>query len=248
MICRYLIALSLIFTGSVFVSAQGRAIQKNAAAQAQPETPNDGSTVDKASFLFGYNLISRLKQQDADFNFEEVLRGLNSAHAGSESGMTTEEQRSVLGAWQKMMRQKMIKKRQDEAAANGKAGEEAMAEFAKQEGAKELEDGVMYIVLKEGDGEIPEKPDRVKINYKGMYTDGEVFDSTLDEGKEPLVNDATRFVPGFSQAIQAMKVGSKWKIFIRGDKAYGMRPANREMGVNRSLIFEVELLEIMPIE
>lgn len=249
---KYLITFSLVIACSVVVSAQEKTNQRavTGAQKSNPPTTevvDDASTIDKASFLFGYNLISRFKQQDADFNFDEILKGLNAANSGEESSMTTAEQRSVMSAWQKMMRQKMIQKRQAEADANGKAGDAAMAEFAKQEGAKQLEDGVMYVVEKAGTGDVPEKPDRVKINYKGMYTNGEVFDSTEEKG-EPLVNGAMRFVPGFSQAIQSMKVGGKWKVFIRGDKAYGMRPPNRTMGVNRALIFEIELLEIMPIE
>lgn len=208
---------------------------------------DDKSTVDKASYLFGFNMITRLKQQEAEFSFDQLIAGLNAANEGAESGMTIEEQRSVLQTWQKMMRAKAQERRRAEAAKNGEEGEKAMAEFAKQEGAQQLEDGVMYVIMKDGDGEIPELPDRVKLNYKGTFTNGEVFDSTETKG-EPMVNGVGRFVPGFSKAIQSMKVGSKWKVFIRGDKAYGMRPAKREMGPNRALIFEIELLEIMPVE
>ncbi|MEM9413287.1 MAG: FKBP-type peptidyl-prolyl cis-trans isomerase [Planctomycetota bacterium] len=216
-----------------------------AAAEQEMTQEDEGSTIQKASFLIGFNTITRLKQQEAEFDFEQLLAGLNAAQAGKESGMTREEQRSVLMAYQNMIRARIRAKRQATADKNGKEGETALAEFAKQEGAKELEEGVMYVVVKEGDGEIPEAPDRVKLHYKGTYIDGEEFDSSLDG--EPLENGVMQFVPGFSKALMSMKVGSKWKVIIRGDKAYGMRP-RPPMEVNKTLMFEIELLEILPIE
>ncbi len=251
MTCKYsLMCFLLLFFTYATVGQEGQQAAESKpdrAAPAQaPAEVDEASTIDKASFVFGYNFITRLKNQGADFNFDQIIAGLNAANEGKESGMTPEEQRSVLTSWQKIMRAKAARIRKEQADKNTAEGEVAMAEFAKQEGATELEDGVMYVIVKDGDGAIPEKPDNVKINYKGMYTNGEVFDSTEKKG-QPLVNPVMRFVPGFSSAVQAMKVGSKWKVFIRGDKAYGMRPVNREMGPNRALIFELELLEIMPI-
>ena len=206
---------------------------------------DEGSTIEKASFLIGFNTITRLKQQGAEFKFEQLLAGLNAANEGRESGMTREEQRSVLVSYQQIVRSRLQAKRQKQAEDNGVEGEKALAEFAKQEGAKELEDGVMYIVVQEGKGEIPEAPDRVKLHYKGTYVGGEEFDASSPD--EPLVNGATQFVPGFSAAVQKMKVGSKWKIIVRGDKAYGMRP-RPPMEMNKTLMFDIELLEIMPVK
>lgn len=224
---------------------------RQAPAAAEAEAPKQrteeeiGSTVDKASFLIGFNMISRLKQQDADFNFEQVIAGLKAANEGKEAEMSREEQRAVLMSYQEINREKMMAKTKAKADANQAEGETVMAEFAKQEGAKELEDGVMYMVMKEGDGEVPEAPDRVKLHYKGTFADGEVFDSSYDKG-EPIVNSVLGFVPGFSKALQSMKVGSKWKVAIRGDKAYGMRSRGK-IGPNKTLQFEIELLEIMPV-
>lgn len=209
----------------------------------QAEPIDEGSTIEKASFLIGYNTIFRLKSQGADFDYEQILEGMKLANEGAESGMDREEQRSVLRAYQQLVRQKIQENRKAEAEANRLEGEKALEEFAKQEGAQELEDGVMYIVVKEGDGEIPEAADRVKLNYTGTYVDGEKFDSSLDKGS-PLENGVLQFVPGFSRALQKMKVGSKWKVIIRGDKAYGMSP-RPPMELNKTLIFDIELLEIL---
>ena len=252
--CRHLLVCLLLLGGVMNADAQQAPPQKidPAAAEltanqdADKKEEDEGSTIQKASFLIGYNTISRLKQQEAEFDFDQLLAGLNAAQDGRESGMTREEQRPVLMAYQNMLRARMREKRQATADKNQKEGEAAMANFAEQEGAKELEDGVMYMVMKEGEGELPEAPDRVKLHYHGTYVDGEVFDSSVDKGA-PIENGVMQFVPGFSKALMAMKVGSKWKIIIRGDKAYGMRP-RPPMEVNKTLMFEIELLEILPIE
>ena len=231
------------------VPAQGRP------AQGRPATPPQevemteeeiGSTIDKASFLIGYNMIKRLKAQDADFKFEKILEGLNAAKDDREADMTREEQRAVLLSYQQINRQKMIRKREAQAETNGEEGAKAFAEFAKQEGAKELEPGIMYIVETEGEGKLPEAPDSVRLHYKGTYADGTEFDSSYTKG-EPIVNNVLGFVPGFSKALQAMKVGSKWKVLIDGEKAYGMRP-RPPMEVNKTLMFDIELIEIMPVK
>ena len=215
------------------------------ARQAVP-VEDEAATIDKASFLIGFNTISRLKQQEAEFNFEKLVAGLSAANDGREAGMTREEQRSTLVAYQQLIRAKIKAKREMLATQNGEEGEAALATFAEQEGAKELEDGVMYVVMQEGKGEKPEAADRVKLHYKGTYVDGEQFDSSIDKG-EPLVNGVMQFVPGFTAALKEMQPGSKWKVMIRGDKAYGMRP-RPPMEVNKTLVFEIELIEVMDIE
>ncbi len=257
MLYKKLLACLLVVCFAATASAQDEkktpparpAIQgRQAPAQEQPEMTEEeiGSTIEKASFLIGYNMVKRLMAQEADFNFDKILEGLNAAKDDREAGMTREEQRAVLLAYQRINRQRTIEKRKATAEANGAEGEKAFAEFAKQEGAKELEEGVMYLVEKEGDGDVPEAPDRVRLHYKGTYVNGEEFDSSYTKG-EPIVNNVIGFVPGFSKALQAMKVGSKWKVLIDGEKAYGMRP-RPPMEVNKTLMFEIELLEIMPVQ
>ena len=239
---KHFLAGLLLGSFCVIGFAQDGSALKRPDAPAQEEPIDEASTIDKASFLIGYNTLFRLKTQGADYNFEQVLEGLKAANSGAESPMDREEQRSVLRAYQILARAKMKAKREALAEANRVEGETAMAEFAKQQGAKELEDGVMYMPMKDGDGAIPEAADIVKLNYVGTYVNGETFDSSLDKG--PLENGVLQFVPGFSRALQKMKVGSKWKVIIRGDKAYGMTP-RPPMEINKTLVFEIELLEIV---
>lgn len=245
---KYFIASALLVALTIPGFAQEKA-PKNAArgagagAAAQAEPIDEGSTIVKASHLIGFNTIFRLKSQGADYDFEKILAGMKAAHEGREAGMDREEQRSVLRAYQQLVRAKIQEQRKAEAETNRIEGEKAFEDFAKKDGAKELDDGIMYIVLKEGDGAIPEAADRVKLNYVGTYINGEKFDSSIDKGT-PIENGVLQFVPGFSQALQKMKVGSKWNVLIRGDKAYGMSP-RPPMELNKTLMFEIELLEIL---
>ena len=221
------------------------AMQKKAEPKEMTEE-EVGSTIEKASFLIGANMINQLNRRESDYDLDQIIAGLKAAKEGKDLGMTDEEQRVVLQGWNQLNQKKAQAKREATADANQAEGEKLMAEFAKQEGAKQLEDGVMYMVMKEGDGEIPEAPDRVRLHYKGTFADGEVFDSSYDRG-EPIVSNVLGFVPGFTKALQAMKVGSKWKVAIRGDKAYGMRGRGK-IKPNKTLQFEIELLEIMPVQ
>lgn len=225
--------------------AKGVSQQEEDSKQGEPDLDED-STIEKGSFLIGFNLVTRLRQQEAVYDIEKLLDGITAAHEDREVGMDQDEMRSVMQAYTILARKMQQVRRERQAETNEAEGIKALEEFARQEGAQELEDGVMYLVLKEGDGEIPEAADQVKLHYHGTYVNGEVFDSSVDKG-DPIVNGVTRFVPGFSNALQKMKVGSKWKVIIRGDKAYGMN-ARPPMEINKTLLFEIELLAIQPIE
>lgn len=226
------------------VHGQDAGLPNDPANAEQPDGDKDeGSTIQKASFIIGYSTIQGLKNNESEYDFDQILAGLHAAHADQELGMTPEERQSVVRAYQEMIRTKRLEKNRQISEKNRIEGEAAMENFAKLEGARQLEDGVMYIVLQEGDGEIPEAPDRVKLNYVGSYVDGEVFDSSIEKGA-PIENGVLQFVPGFSKALQNMKVGSKWKVIIRGDQAYGMRP-RPPMELNKTLMFEIELLDIL---
>jgi len=212
MIVSRILACLLVICFAVPAAAQSdKKPAADAAMQkkAEPATPQErteeetGSTIDKASFLIGFNMISRLKQQDAEFNYDQIIAGLKAANDGKEAEMTREEQRGVLTAYQQINTERKNAKTKALAEENRVEGEKLMAEFAKQEGAKELEDGVMYMVMKEGEGEIPEAPDRVRLHYKGTFANGEVFDSSYDRG-EPIVNNVLGFVPGFTKALQVL--------------------------------------------
>lgn len=136
----------------------------------------------------------------------------------------------------------------DMAAAEGeknlKDGEAFLAENAKKEGVVTLPSGLQYQIIKAGNGPKPAAEDEIKCHYHGTTIDGKVFDSSVDRG-EPVAFPVNRVIPGWTEALQLMPVGSKWKLFIPAALAYGERGAGGDIKPNSTLIFEVELLEIV---
>jgi FKBP-type peptidyl-prolyl cis-trans isomerase FklB len=123
------------------------------------------------------------------------------------------------------------------------AGESFLAENAKKEGVKTTASGLQYKVIKSGTGESPKPTDTVKVHYHGTLIDGTVFDSSVQRG-EPISFPVTRVIPGWVEALQLMKVGDKWQLFIPARLAYGEQSPSPKIGPNSTLIFEVELLGI----
>jgi FKBP-type peptidyl-prolyl cis-trans isomerase len=130
------------------------------------------------------------------------------------------------------------------AEANKKKGEEFLAANKTKEGVKTLPDGIQYIVLKEGTGKHPKATDRVTVHYHGTLIDGTVFDSSVKRG-EPASFALNQVIPGWTEVVQLMKEGSKWRVFIPPNLAYGEHPRpGGPIGPNETLIFEIELLKV----
>ena len=213
----------------------------------------------KVSLLLVYNQLGQMKAQlEADgfvLDKEMALEGARRVISGEEVGIPMEEITSVMSQMRDKV-QEMQKKKQAEMMAKMKKmaeenkleGEKYLAENAKKDGVKTLEGGVQYEVMVEGTGPKPKPTDQVSINYHGTFVDGTVFDSTVTppSGRpaKPYQGSASGFVKGFNAAIAAMPVGSKWKVSIPSDLAYGL--GGRGMEPNKTLIFELELLEIVP--
>lgn len=217
------------------------------------------------SLLLVYNQLAQMKMQLKGDGFEldekMALEGARRLFEGEEVGVPMEKIQMVMSEMQKKVmavrqkKQQEMKVKQEEmmaqmkelAAKNEAEGKAYLAENAKKEGVVTLDGGVQYEVMVEGTGPKPQPNDKVKINYHGMFIDGTVFDSTIEstrgEPVEPYVAPANIFVEGFTAALQAMPVGSKWRVSIPSDKAYKM--GGRGMPPNKTLIFELELLEIV---
>ena len=131
------------------------------------------------------------------------------------------------------------------AQAGREKGEAFLAENAKKEGVKTLPSGLQYRVLKEGDGKHPTKADQVVVHYKGMLIDGTEFDSSHKRG-EPAKFGVDKVIKGWTEALQLMKEGSKWMLYIPWRLAYGDKGTGKLIGPNEALVFEVELIAVMP--
>lgn len=131
----------------------------------------------------------------------------------------------------------------DKAAANLEAGQKFLKENKKKEGVVELPSGLQYQVLTQGEGEKPLANNTVTCHYHGTLIDGTVFDSSVKRG-QPASFPLNMVIKGWTEGLQLMPVGSKWRFFIPPSLGYGNRPVSREIGANSTLIFDVELLGI----
>ncbi len=235
-------ALTAIVTAGSFAPAQAQAQDEPAAVA---EGNEDASMIQKVSVVVGYNAIGKMafemKRQGLDLDMAKVIEGAKLAAEGKDLGMSEEEVKALISSLQTVMREKQMKMMGEAAEKNKADGEAYLAENEKKEGVMKLDNGVQYEVLTAGDGPKPNATDKVKLHYHGTTTDGTVFDSSVEKGT-PLEGSASGFVKGFNSAVQAMPVGSKWRVTIPSELAYGM---SGPLGPNQTLVFEIELLEIM---
>jgi len=197
---------------------------------------------DKASYSIGHDIGTTFKKQNIELNPDALFSGLKDALAGKEA-MTKEERDKTLADFQKEMAEKQAAATKAAGEKNLADGEKFLAENKAKEGVKTTASGLQYKVLKEGTGTSPKPTDTVVTNYKGTLLDGTEFDSSYKRN-EPATFPVNRVIPGWTEALQLMKPGSKYQLFIPSKLAYGERGAGRDIGPNSALIFEVELLSI----
>ncbi|MBE0426440.1 MAG: FKBP-type peptidyl-prolyl cis-trans isomerase [Nitrospirae bacterium] len=196
---------------------------------------------DKISYSIGINIGTNMKNQSIDVNPEALVRGLRDALSGDKALMTEEEINEALTGLQKEMASRQAQRLKEVAEKNKKEGDAFFEENKKKEGIITLPSGLQYKVLKEGNGELPAITDTVTVNYRGTLIDGTEFDSSYKRG-QPAVFRVNGVIPGLSEALQLMKVGSKWQIFIPPALAYGEQGSGRLIEPNETLIFEIELI------
>ena len=197
----------------------------------------------KASYCLGLNIGRSIKQEGMDIDAATLVRGIKDSLSGAKLALTDEQIRETMMAFQKQMRAKHEERLKTVADKNTKEGAAFLAANKAKEGVKTTASGLQYQVLKEGKGKSPKATDTVVTHYRGTLIDGTEFDSSHRRG-EPAKFPVNGVIPGWTEALQLMKVGSKWKLFVPSAIAYGPRGAGRQIGPNATLIFEVELIEI----
>jgi FKBP-type peptidyl-prolyl cis-trans isomerase FklB len=198
---------------------------------------------DKESYSLGYQFGQSLKNQGVDINLDVYASGIRDAFGGKEPQMSQEEIRATLTSLQQRLVAARQKELKEMGAKNLEEGKKFLDENKKKEGIKTLPSGLQYKVLSEGSGKMPKAEDTVTVNYKGTLIDGTEFDSSYKRG-QPATFQVKGVIKGWTEALQLMKEGSKWQLFIPPGLAYGERGAGRDIGPNATLIFEVELLTI----
>ncbi len=202
------------------------------------------SQKDKVSYSIGINMGRNLKQLGVDIDPDTFAKGFKDSFSGAKSQLGDEEMQTVMTAFQKEMAAKQAEKMKVVAEKNKKDGEAFLTENKKKDGVKTLASGLQYKVIKAGTGKIPKATDKVTTHYQGTLIDGTEFDSSYKRG-EPATFPVKGVIPGWTEALQKMKVGSKWQLFIPAKLAYGERGAGPTIGPNAVLIFTMELLSIL---
>ena len=180
-----------------------------------------------------------------DINLEALNAGLKDAVSGNKPLLTDEQVKETMTAYSKSMMEKQASLSKEAAAKNTAEGEKFLAENKSKEGVKTTPSGLQYKVIKEGEGPMPKETDTVVTHYRGTLLNGTEFDSSIKRN-EPATFPVNRVIKGWTEALQMMKVGSKYQLFIPASLAYGERGAGQEIGPNETLIFDVELLGIQP--
>jgi FKBP-type peptidyl-prolyl cis-trans isomerase len=237
-----MLVLGCLVVMSVYAADEGA---KETAAVATPPAEPAGKTVsletemDKISYIIGTQIAGSLKAQQIEVNVDALAQGIKDTLAGTKPALSAEEMKTVYAAWQQKMRQKLA----DENLAKGNAFLQANRT---KEGVIVLPSGLQYKVIKEGTGKTPVATDKVKTHYRGRLIDGKEFDSSYKRGK-PAEFPVTGVIKGWVEALQLMKEGGKWELYIPANLAYGARPTPT-IPANSTLIFEIELIEIVKPE
>jgi len=193
--------------------------------------------MDKLSYAIGMSMASNLVNSGLkQIDVESFVKAFNEVMNNATPSMSPQEANQLL--------QDFFSKRQDEMLSNNlEAGRAFLEENKKKENVTTLDSGLQYEILTEGKGAVPKATDSVRCHYHGTLLDGTVFDSSVQRG-QPAVFGVNQVIKGWVEALQLMPVGSKWKLYIPSELAYGEQGAGGSIEPNSALIFEVELLGI----
>jgi FKBP-type peptidyl-prolyl cis-trans isomerase len=201
------------------------------------------SNIDSVSYAIGVLVGSNnLKQLETapgggEISKEVMASAFRAASMGEEAALTDEQANELVRKFFESASQREAQKALEE-------GNAFLEKNKAREGVTTTQSGLQYEVITAGTGALPVATDQVRVHYHGTLIDGKVFDSSVDRG-EPVVFGVNQVIPGWTEALQLMPVGSKWKIYLPSNIAYGERGAGGDIGPNSVLIFEVELLEIV---
>lgn len=201
----------------------------------------------KFGYAIGVDLGRSLQPVKDDVDLAALKQGIDDVYANptdpSKLKLDDKAREEVKQTVAKAMQEKQVTQRADQAKKNEEDGKKFLAENGKKAGVKTTASGLQYEVLGEGKGDHPKASDKVTVHYKGTLLNGETFDSSYDRG-QPVTFPLANVIPGWTEGVQLMTVGSKYKFYIPAALAYGERGAGAKIGPNSTLVFEVELLGV----
>jgi FKBP-type peptidyl-prolyl cis-trans isomerase FklB len=215
-----------------------------AARNRQPFTDQDPpkTNLDTVSYALGYNIATNLINTNLNFDGGKIADGYRDGIGGN-AGLDSLTVTKMMNAMQELQRKGYEEKQRIDGENNQKEGEAFLAENRGKEGVVELPSGLQYKIERAGSGASPGAEDVVAVHYEGRLINGDVFDSSYEKGT-PVEFPVGGVIAGWTEALQLMKPGAKWQLYIPGDQAYGLRGSPPKIGPNALLVFDVELLEV----
>lgn len=207
------------------------------------DTPALSTQTDKLSYAVGFKTGEAMKKQSIQVNTQNFMMGLEDGYSGKKPAMSEDDMKASLVAMQKQMVEKMQQKFTEVSASNLMAGQQFLEKNGKEAGVVTLPSGLQYKIITPGSGESPKATDTVTVNYEGKLIDGTVFDSSYKRG-QPATFKVNQVIKGWQEALQLMKPGATWMLYIPANLAYGPQGAMGAIGPNETLIFKVDLLSV----
>jgi len=210
-------------------------------------TPITNKSPAKEQFSYSYGYLMGRNNTDAltDLNLDIFYQGLQEGAQSKTARLTDEEMAKAINDYKKTLEAKQLVEFQKTGQQNAQVGAAFLADNAKKSGVITTKSGLQYQVLKEGNGQKPKATSRVKVNYEGRLLDGTVFDSSIARN-HPVEFQLSQVITGWTEGLQTMKEGGKTRFFIPANLAYGEVGAGDTIGPNSTLIFDIELLQVLP--
>lgn len=236
------LACLCIWTGSAH--AQSALAPRSApAGKAAAGDPKNVANI--ASYGIGMNMGRTFKSDGVEIDLEAFIQGVKDGLQGLAPRFTEQQLKTAFESFQADMQAKADAKAKALGAKNQREGQAFLASNKTKTGVKTTKSGLQYQVVKSGTGAIPKATDAVKVHYEGFLIDGTVFDSSIKRN-EPTLLQVEGVIPGWTEALQMMRVGDKWRLFVPAELGYGADGAGNMIGPHAALIFDVELLSIEP--
>lgn len=215
---------------------------KPAAAPAQ----NDAVYRQQVSYALGCNFAQNLRDNEIHFDLTALVAGITDVLSGAKPKWTDEQLQPAMQRFSREMEQKAVTRMKRLAAKNKHEADAFLAQNAKREGVQTTTSGLQYRVLQQADGPSPTLNDTIRCNYRGTLLNGTEFDNSANLGGPAEFKIAPGLIQGWIEALQKMHVGEKWQLFVPPNLAYGLDPLGPPIEPNSMLVFEIELLEIVP--
>lgn len=244
------LAFALLAGAAISVAVADDTMSSTNTAPSASQNSGGASNIlsnDKAreSYALGMYFGTGWKRNDVDVDVDMLMKGIKDAESGGQTLLTQPEMINALNQLRDSVRMNHQKAEMQEAAKNQEEGRAFLAQNKTRPGVVTLPDGLQYKIIKEGDGPTPGPDDMVTVNYRGTFVNGQEFDSSARSG-HPAEFPVRGVIPGWTEGLEKMKVGSKWDLYVPSNLAYGTSGRPPAIGPDETLIFEVELLSVAP--